>query len=150
MAAAEQQGERVVAVGRFGISRGTEQFGLRGCHRDQFLAGPPRLLAADLVHQPARGDRDQPATRVLRPPVGRPLQRGSEQGLLAGVLTQVELPVPAHQRGEDLRRQCPQQILDATGIASHRTSRVETPAFRPWRKRVWRASHSFTVMAVIL
>jgi hypothetical protein len=62
----------------------------------------------------------------------------------------VELPVPAHQRGKDLRRQLPEQVLDVTGIAGHRTSRVETPAFRPGRKRVRRASHGFTVMVVIM
>ena len=67
---------------------------------------------AHLVHQAARGDRDQPAARVIREPAGRPLLRGREQGLLTGVLAQVELPVPAHQRGEDLRRQLAEQALD--------------------------------------
>ena len=53
MTAAEQQGQRVVTVGGFGVGGGTEQFGRRGGHRDQFFAGSPRLLAAYLVRQPA-------------------------------------------------------------------------------------------------
>ena len=120
MAAAEQQGQRVVAVHRLGIGRTAEQFGLRGGHRDQFLPGPPRRLAAYLVHQTARADRDQPAARVLRDPVGRPLHGRREQRLLAGVLTQVELPVPAHEHAEDLRCEFPQQVLDGP-VAGHRS-----------------------------
>ena len=116
----------------FGVGRGAEQFRLRGGHRDQFLPVPPRLLAADLVHQAPRADRDQPAARVLRDPVGWPLQGRREQRLLAGVLAQVKLPVPAHQRAEDLRRQFPQQVLDApvaghrSGLASCRTGQNST------------------------
>jgi len=49
------------------------------------------------------GDRDQPAARVARLAVGRPLHRGGEQGFLGGILAQVELAVsvPADQRAED-------------------------------------------------
>ena len=46
-------------------------------------------------------------------PPARPLQRRGQQRLLAGVLAQVKLPVPPNQRAEDLRRQLPQQVLDA-------------------------------------
>ena len=75
----------------------------------------------NLVRQPTRGDRDQPAARVVRQAAGRPLQRGGQQGLLAGVLAQVELPVPAHQRGEDLRCQFAQQVLDVALARAHRS-----------------------------
>jgi hypothetical protein len=86
MAAAEQQGQRVVPVGVLGVGRGTEQFGRRGGHRGLFLAGPSRLLAAYLVRQPPRRDRDQPSARVVGESARRPLLRGREQGFLAGVL----------------------------------------------------------------
>ena len=132
MAAAEQQGQRVVMVCGLGIGRRAEQLGLRGGRRDQVFAVPPGLLAADLVHQAARADRDQPAARVLRYPLRWPPQRRREQRLLAGVLAQVELPVPAHQGGEDLRRQLAQQVLDAragghsSGLASCRIGQTST------------------------
>src|SRR5689334_14194303 len=137
MAAAEQQGQRVVSVGVFGVGRGTEQFGRRGGYRELFLAGPSRLLAAYLVRQPPRRDRDQPSARVVREPARRPLLRGREQGFLGGVLAQVELPVPAYQRGKDLRREFPEQAFDVapvrgrgsgqrSGLASCRIGQIST------------------------
>ena len=51
-------------------------------------------------------------------PVGRPLQRRGEQRLLHGVLAGVELPVPADQRAEDLRRELAQQVLDRASRAA--------------------------------
>jgi hypothetical protein len=104
VAAAEQQGQRVISIRGLGVGRRAEQFRLRGRHGDQFLAVPPGLLAAHLIHRAARGDRDQPAGRVLGYPARRPLQRRGEQRFLAGVLAQVKLPVPADQRAENLWR----------------------------------------------
>ena len=44
---------RATAPGSGGVGRRPEQLGGRGGHRDHRLAIPPRLLAAELVHQPA-------------------------------------------------------------------------------------------------
>ena len=51
--------------------------------------------------------------RVVRHPGSGPLQRGREQRLLDRVLARLELPVPADQRAENLRRAVAQQVLDA-------------------------------------
>ena len=121
VAAAEQQGQRVVPVSaRPGVGGRAEQFRLRRGHRDLVLPAAPGLLIAGLVQQAARGHRDQPAPRVGWLPLGRPLQRGGQQRFLSGVLAQVEVPVPAHQRAEDLRRQFAQQLLGGPVQASRR------------------------------
>jgi hypothetical protein len=52
------------------------------------------------------------STRVVGDAVGRPLRGRREQRLLHRVLAGVELPVPAHQRAEDLRREVTQQVLE--------------------------------------
>jgi hypothetical protein len=120
VAAAEQQGQRVVIVRRAGIGRRGDQLGGWRGHGDQLFAGAPRIFAAHLVHQAAGGHRDQPAARVLRQ-LPWPGLRGRQQRLLAGVLAQVELAVPAHQRGQDLRRQLAQQVLDTVRPRIHRS-----------------------------
>ena len=79
---------------------------------DRVLALPTRLLAAQQVGQPAGGDGDQPARAGCRRAVLRPLGRGGEQRLLHSVLRGIEMPVPADQRAEDLRRKLAQQVLD--------------------------------------
>ena len=83
-------------------------------------AAPSRLsrcrrdcVASPLVDQPPLGGLDQPAARLLRNAVSRPVHGGREQRLLDGVLGGVEVAVPAHERAEDLRRQLAQQVLDA-------------------------------------
>ena len=53
----------------------------------------------------------------------RPLVRGGQQRLLHRVLAGVEVPVPAHERAEDLRRQLAQQALDA-----HVVDHISIPA----------------------
>ena len=53
-------------------------------------------------------------------PVGRPLLRGGEQGLLDRVLGGVEVPVAPDERTEDLRRQAAEQVLGRIG---HRWAR---------------------------
>ena len=76
---------------------------------------------------------DQPAARVVRHSLGRPLHGGGEDGLLHGVLAPLELAVPADQRAEDLRRELTQQVLDGRcGHASNCpsaniTCRTSTP-----------------------
>ena len=45
-----------------------------------------------------------------------PLQRSGEERLLHGVFGRVELPVPAHQCAEDLRRELAQQVLDTGSV----------------------------------
>src|ERR1700744_2605853 len=64
------------------------------------------------MEQPAGREGDQPAARVVRLAVGRPLHGGGEQGFLGGILAQVELAVtvPAEQRGEALLRELAQQV----------------------------------------
>ena len=73
-----------------------------------FLA---RLVAAQQVGELAAGYPDQPGQRVVRETVTGPLGRGGDEGLLRRVLGQVEVPVAAGDRAEDLRRQAAQQVL---------------------------------------
>ena len=113
--AAEQQRQRVVPVlPRIRVGGRAEQLGLGGRHRDLVLPPAPGLLAARGVHQPPGRHGDQPAPRVVRGPIPGPLQRGGQQGLLGRVLAEVEVPEPAQQRPEDLRRQFAQQVPGVT------------------------------------
>src|SRR4029450_5777146 len=104
MAAHEEHGQRVVLAG--GLMRG------RLLNGNELLAVPPRLLTSPLVDQPPGRGLHEPAARFLRHAVLRPPRRGREQRLLDGVLGQVEVAVPAHERAEDLRRQLAQHVLD--------------------------------------
>src|SRR2546423_2506984 len=83
--------------------------------RHGFLTAAPRALAAPLVDQQPAGHGQQPGPRPVRHPLGRPLERRREQRFLYGVLAGGELPVPADQPAEDLRRQFAQHILDPGG-----------------------------------
>ena len=49
----------------------------------------------------------------------RPLHGRGEQRLLHGVLARVELAVPAHEHGQDPRRERAQQVLDRPGTRHH-------------------------------
>ena len=75
----------------------------------------------------------QPAARVVRHSLGRPLHGGSEYGLLHGVLAVLEPAMPAHQRAEDLRRELTQQVLEcwhrhaSNGPSANITCRTSTP-----------------------
>jgi hypothetical protein len=62
------------------------------------------VVAAHLVDEPPGRDSHQPAARVARHSLGRPLHGGGEDGLLYGILTPFELVLPTDQRAEDLRR----------------------------------------------
>lgn len=138
VAAEEQQGERVV------LGRGAALPGrrcrvrvARGELCGGLLPASPRLVAAQLVGEPSRGDPDQPAARIVRHAALGPLLCCGEQGFLHGVLRGREVPVPAHQRAEDLRGVQPQQVLDP-GRPAHRslTDGLRTGAGRtaPWAR----------------
>src|SRR5437868_507975 len=80
------------------------------------------MIAAHLVDQPACGDGGQPAARIGRHAVGRPLHGRREQCLLYRVLALLELPVATDEHAEDLRRQLAQQVLGG-GFGRH----ISTP-----------------------
>ena len=115
MAAQEQQRERVVGLGRclVGLGEGRDDECLR---REQGRSG--RLapvtgdIAPQLVREAARGDRHEPAARVVGNAVRGPLDRGGQERLLDRVLGGVECAVAPDQRTEDLRRELAQQALD--------------------------------------
>jgi len=76
------------------------------------LALPACVLAAVVVDQPPLGRLDQPAARLLRNAVPRPVLGGGDERLLNGILGRVEIAEPAGEHAEDLRRQLAQQALD--------------------------------------
>ena len=98
MSAEKEKRQRVVLFGGdlLGVGRRLDVFAGQLCRRP-LLAAPSSLVAAQLVGQPANGDRDQPAARVLGDSLLGPLERGREQGLLYGVLSQVEVAVTANE-----------------------------------------------------
>jgi hypothetical protein len=112
MTAQEQNGERVVLLRRLARAADLEEgFGL--------LASAPSALAPPAVDQAPRRGGHEPRPGMVGHALLRPLRRRREQRLLHGILRGVELPVPAHQRAEDLRRELAQQILDAGSFDRH-------------------------------
>src|SRR4249919_227319 len=105
MAAHEEQDQGVVLIGD--LQR------RRLLRRSQALALPPGLLASPLVDHPPRGGLDEPAARLRRNTVLRPVQSSCHERFLDSVLGSLEVAVPANERAEDLRRQLAQQVLDA-------------------------------------
>jgi hypothetical protein len=75
-----------------------------------FSPGP---VASPLVDHPPLGGLNQPAARLRRNTVSRPVHGGREQRFLDRVLGGVEVAMPADERAEDLRRRLAQQVLDA-------------------------------------
>jgi hypothetical protein len=69
------------------------------------FAASASLLATQHIGETAGGDRDQPALRVVRQTLTRPLRRRREHGLLHGIFGKVEVAVAAHHGAENLRRQ---------------------------------------------
>ena len=61
-------------------------------------------------HAP-QSDLDQPAARVVRNAVARPLRGRSDQRFLHGVLASREVAETPQRRAEHLRRQLAQQML---------------------------------------
>jgi hypothetical protein len=114
VAAQEQQHERVVPVRWPVAGLGRVRGGLAGGRLpsgDGVLAAAAGVVAVPLVDQCPAGDGQQPGPRPVGYPVAGPLLRGGQQRLLDGVLAGVEVPVPAQQGGEDLRREFAQQVL---------------------------------------
>ncbi len=70
-----------------------------------------RALAAQMIRHSPRGDLDQPSARVVWKSFLRPLQRGSKQRLLHGILCSAEIAEATDHRAENLRRQLAQQVL---------------------------------------
>src|SRR6266545_2617408 len=112
MAAHEQQGQRVVLRRLVGIGRRRQQLVRRDRRGGRDFAAPARRLAAQLVGQPPRRDRDQPAARAVRDALAGPLRGRREQRFLDGVLAEVEMPVTPGERREHLRRELAQQVVD--------------------------------------
>jgi hypothetical protein len=113
MATHEQEKKRVIAwirVLRVRDSRGgmKERVSSRG-----LFAAPARRLAARVIGHPPRGDLDQPAARVLRKPVARPLNGRCDQRLLHGIFGRGEVSVASDDAAENLWRQLAQQALGA-------------------------------------
>jgi hypothetical protein len=121
VAAQEQQREGVVVralVPGVGPGRGPPVGGDLTGH--QFLASTAGLLAAGLLGHPAAGDLNQPAARVARHTLGRPLRGGAQQGLLDSVLGCGEVPPAAGEHADDLRRERAQQVVDGWFESRHR------------------------------
>jgi hypothetical protein len=118
VAAQEQQHHRVVRAVHVGV---TDDVGpvdpVEGGRVGRvdgglLLAAAAGAVAAPLVDQGSGRDGVQPRAGPVRDSLGRPLRGGGGQGLLDGVLAGVELPVPAGQLAEDLRREVAQQVLE--------------------------------------
>ena len=78
--------------------------------RRGILAPAPGLLAAHLVGQAARGHLQEPAARIVRAALGRPMLGRCQQRLLDGVLGGGEVARAPREHAEDLRRQLAQQV----------------------------------------
>ena len=96
MAAGEHQlealvGEGVLVHGVFSPLGHIEQPGLGGQHP----------IAADAIDRPVASDGDQPAGRARRRPLAGPTRRGAREGLLRGLLGEVEVAEEADQCRED-------------------------------------------------
>ena len=97
VAAGEDELEPLVGEGRLvhGVLRRLghlEQAGLRG----------QRAVAADAIDGSVARGRHEPGARVVRDAVARPALRGDREGLLRGLLGEVEVAEEADQRGEDV------------------------------------------------
>ena len=134
MAAHEQQDQGVVLLGSAsgplperGLDRGDRRRILQHDHR---LATPPRQLRAELVgHAPGR-HLDQPAARVVRHALGRPLHRRRDQRLLHRVFSRREIAEAPDDGAEHLRRQVAQQVLPSESHAAVRDPRAAPTSLR--------------------
>ena len=115
-AAGRAQGERGL--------RGRRQRGMAAQEQRRGRVGftaAAGAVGAPCAGQRAAGHGQQPRPWPLWHSPARPLQRRREQRLLHGILTGINLPVPADQRGEDLRRALAQHVLDPVR-AGHRAA----------------------------
>jgi hypothetical protein len=96
VAAQEQQDERVVGVRGRGIGGRRQPLAGQDLPRGRLFPSLPGLFAAQQVGQAAGRHRDQPAARVGRDALGRPLGGCREQCLLHRVLGGVEAAVASH------------------------------------------------------
>ena len=113
MAAHEQQHERVVGIdpGLGKNRRRNDERQILGCRG---LAIATRDLAADVIGHASERHVNQPAARIVRNTVARPLRGRCDQRFLHGVLAGSEIAEPSHRRAEHLRRQLAQQVLGPT------------------------------------
>src|SRR6185437_11237399 len=118
VAAQEDEGERVVLVPGGLAGGGLAGRGLQAGGR--LLAAAAGGLAADVVGPAALGGLEQPAVRVVRYAVARPVAGRGEQGLLHGVLRGGEISGAAGEHAENLRREGAQQVLGLRGQLRHR------------------------------
>jgi hypothetical protein len=78
---------------------------------DKLLAQPSCRIGTDLIGETARGNGDQPRSRIVRRSLLRPLCGGGHQRFLHRVLAAAEVAVATKQHAQDLRRQIAQQVL---------------------------------------
>ena len=116
----EHQGEQAGDLG------GRAGLRFRG---DPDLAVAAGGVTAPLVDHPPRRCLQQPAARLRRCAVRRPVPGGSDQRLLHRVLGRVEVAPAAGERAEDLRRQFAQQVLDVAGDGQRGLLAVSRYAF---------------------
>jgi hypothetical protein len=107
MAAGEDELEALVGEGHLVHAvlrheRHVEQAGLRG----------QRAIAADAIDRAVARGRDQPARRVRRDPVSRPALRRDREGVLRGLLGEVEVAEEADEGGEDLPPRVAEGLLE--------------------------------------
>jgi hypothetical protein len=60
-----------------------------------------RPLASDPIDRPVAGGDRQPSAGVGRNPFAGPTLRGDREGLLGGLLSEIEIAEEADQRGQD-------------------------------------------------
>ena len=79
MGAQEEEGQRVILAGTKLLRSGSRLGALveRHLNRRPFLMPPSGLIAAQLIGEPASGDGDQPASRVVGDALIGPLERAA-------------------------------------------------------------------------
>ena len=81
------------------------------------LTTRPGTLTSLVIDEPAARGPNEPAARIGREALSRPVVGGRDQRLLDRVLGGIEIARPAGQDGEDLRREVAQQVLGNLRVA---------------------------------